>query len=218
MAWLIRGSTRHKWHNPLIAPNLYCKSREDIIAAQRPLFAEAHIYKETYGFLPFGIYAHGRAIEDRFWPISGYFINDFEKLPRLIGLAGFYLVPEIWYEIIEKFEPGVHQFKHIPLFRCDGSSVEDRFYAVNICQAHNNVADRERSTAPIKDYPDRKNVFIKTSSTAKVFFCKKAIGNYHMWIPLEISVYNMALSNKLYRALLELGGMETIDAIEIEEV
>ena len=91
MAWLIRGSTRHKWHNPLIAPNLYCKSREDIIAAQRPLFAEAHIYKETYGCLPFGLYAHGRAIEDRFWPISGYFINDFEKLPRLIGLAGFYL-------------------------------------------------------------------------------------------------------------------------------
>lgn len=205
---------------PLLAVDPKCRSREEATEAVRPLMAEAREYQKGHGFLPCGIHAGGHEIPARFWPQQGYFINKFDKLPRILGLANFFLIPEAWRDAIERFEPGVHQFKYVPLFRKDGSPLDEKFYALNVRQAYHDVADRRQSTAPIKDYTKRKNVFLNTSNShnAKVFFRKEALGDYHLWCPREILIYHIAMSNDLYSAIAEIGGMESVRTLEIEEV
>lgn len=220
MAWLMKQSTTRKWHLPLLAVDPRCRSRQEAIDADGPLTAEGREYQQKHGFLPFGIHAGGHEIPERFWPKQGYFINTFEKLPSMLGLAHFYLITEAWRDTIERFEPGVHQFKHVPLFRKDGSRLDEKFYAFNIRQAYHDVADRKRSTAPIKDFGSDKNVFINTSDShnAKVYFRKKALGKYHLWRPREILLYNIAMSKELYSAMAEVGAMNSVRTLEIEEV
>jgi len=175
-------------------------------------------YRRKHGFNPTGIHAGGPEIEDRFWPQTGHFIKKVGELPRILGVCGFYLVPKVWREVIERFEPGVHQFKHVPLFYKDGSPVEEEFHAINIRQVHDSIVDLKMSHSLFKDYGDGIKVFLDTSPKAKVYFKKSMIGNYHIWSPREILIYNIAMSNELYTAISETGGVDTIDTLEIEEV
>jgi L-2-hydroxyglutarate oxidase LhgO len=141
----------------------------------------------------------------------------------LLGLCSFFLIPEAWYEVIEEFETHVHQFKHIPLFLKDGSPLPERFYAMNIRQSLVDVADKERSTAPLEtnmERLDRPYLFLKTADSpkAKVYFLRERVANHHLWVPREILVYYIAMSNELFERISQLGGMDTINTLQIEEI
>ncbi|MEL6540064.1 MAG: DUF1629 domain-containing protein [Pseudomonadota bacterium] len=175
-------------------------------------------YRRKHGFNPTGIHAGGPEIEDRFWPQTGHFIKKVGELPRILGVCGFYLVPKVWREVIERFEPGVHQFKHVPLFYKDGSPVEEEFHAINIRQAYHDIVDLEKSTAPKKNHPTRDYIFLTSFLAGQLYFKKSQMKNFHLWFPREILVYKIAMSNDLYAAIAETGGMNTIDTLEIEEL
>lgn len=209
MAWLINQNTDSLRYLPKIIATPEC-----------PEYATNAAYREQHGFIPNGIHAGGNAIEDRFWPTSGRFKNELKVVPRLLGLCSFYLIPESWHDVIEEFEPGVHQFKHIPLTLKDGSPLEERFYAMNIRQALTDAADRDRSTAPTKVYPDGRFVFLNTANRpqAHVYFRKSELQGFHLWCPREILIYDFAMSDELFDRISQLGGMETVRTLQIEEV
>lgn len=207
MAWLLTINSDDDNFMPKIVPDPECV----------PYKIKAE-YRERYGFNPSGMHAGGYKIEDRFWPVSGRFQSKVEAIPRLMGVCSFFLVPQAWRDIIELFEPGVHPFRNFSLFDCDGISVSERFYSINIRQAHHDVADRERSKVPFKDYADRKNVFSDTSKTAKIYFIASKLGAFHLWCPREVLIYQIAMSNELFAAISESGGMDTVKTLQIQEV
>lgn len=209
MAWLLKQSSTSLRYLPKITATPACPDYQTVTA-----------YREQHGFHPTGIHSAGNFLEDRFWPVSGQFKNDLKLVPRLLGLCGFYLIPDSWRQVIEEFEPGVHQFKHIPLTLKDGSPLEERYYAMNIRQALRDVADRERSTAPYKVYGNGTGAFVKTSNSynAKVYFGYEKVKSVHLWQPLDVITYKIAMSNELYDQISSLGGMKTIQTLEIEEV
>lgn len=209
MAWLLNQDSNSLRNLPKIVPTPACPDYKTLAA-----------YRNEHDFYPSGIHSAGNFVEDRFWPVTGQFRDELKLVPRLLGLCGFYLIPETWREVIEEFEPGVHQFKHIPLFLKGGSPLEERFYAMNIRQALYDVADRERSTAPFKVYGDGVGKFLNTSNSpkAKVYFFADRIRKNSLWCPVDILIYSIAMSNDLFERISDLGGMETIRKLEIEEV
>ena len=221
MTWLISIRSDRPRYQPIIAPIPGCRKFEDMIEAERWRHKAAREFRDTHGFLPLGIYAEGNRIdEDRFWPEEGYFLKDFTMLPPLLGLSAFYLVQESWLEAIEEFEPGVHQFKRVPLFRKDGSPVEERYHAINICQALRDASDRKRSTAPAKDYSDGHFKFLKTSDhpKCKVYFLKDRVSGPQLWQPLDLILYNIATSDHLFDRLSQTSDMKSVTTLWIEEV
>lgn len=209
MAWLLNQNSASLRYLPKIIATPAC-----------PDHKEATAYREKHGFSPNGIHSAGNPVEDRFWPTSGRFKNELQKVPRLLGLCSFFLIPESWYEVIEDFEPGVHNFKCIPLTLKDGSPLEERFYAVNIRQALRDVSDMKKSTAPYKVYGNGVGKFLNASNgrNAKVYFIEDRVRGYHLWCPIDILICPIAMSNELFDRLSQLGGMETVRTLEIEEV
>ncbi|MEC9067299.1 MAG: DUF1629 domain-containing protein [Pseudomonadota bacterium] len=209
MAWLLRTRKDEQRFQPKIIPTPECPSHEVKTA-----------YREKHGYSPSGIFAAGNTIEDRFWPEAGRFQNDVDVIPPILGLCAFYLISDSWRQVIEEFEPGVHQFKHVPLTFKDGSPLEERCYAMNIRQVLYDVADRERSTAPYKVYGNGIGKFLNTSNSynARVYFFRESLEGYHLWIPRDVSIYNIAMSNELFDRISQLSDMKTIDTLEIEEV
>jgi hypothetical protein len=212
MAWLITQNSESMRYLPQFIPTPECPSW-DVKAA----------YRDEHGFIPNGINSAGNFVEDRFWPESGRFRDEIDIVPRLMGMCGFFMIPESWYEIIEDYEPGIHQFKHIPLTLRDGSPLEERFYAMNIRQSLIDVADRDRSTAPLDTNMSRLSrpyLFMNTADrpNTKVYFFQERVAKFHLWVPMEILIYHIAMSNELFDRISQLGGMDTIDALQIEEV
>lgn len=209
MAWLIKNNSSSMRYLPQFIPTPECPSWDEIAA-----------YRDVHGFIPDGIHSAGNFVEDRFWPDSGQFRDKVKLIPRLMGMCSFYMIPESWLQVIEEFEPGIHQFKHIPLTLKDGSPLEERFYAMNIRQSLANVSDMERSTAIVKAYQNGIWSFINATDHDKyrVYFLKDKTAGFHLWQPSDVLGYYIAMSDELFSRISDLGGMETISMLRIEEV
>lgn len=220
MTWLIGIRSDTDKYQPSLAPKPGCRTYEEIIELNRPLHKAAREYRQAHGFLPLGVYADGNMIEDRFWPREGYFIKDVKVLPPLLGLSSFYLVKESWRDALEGFEPGLHQFKPIPLFYKDGSPVEERYHALNILTALRDVSDRERSTASFKVYEDGRWYFVKTSENPyqTIYFKRRLVDGFHLWCPLDTIIFNIAVSSSLFDQLSTSADMKMVKKLWVEDV
>jgi hypothetical protein len=209
MAWLITQNSTSMRYLPQFIPTPEC-----------PSWALKAAYRDEHGFIPNGIHSAGNFVEARFWPDSGQFRDKTALVPRLMGMCSFFMIPESWLEIIEEFEPGVHQFKHIPLTLKDGSPLEERFYAMNIRKVLANVSDMERSKAIVKEYGNGVWSFVNATDHAKyrVYFLKDKVAGFHLWRPSDVLGYSIAMSEELFARISLLGGMKTIRTFRIEEV
>lgn len=208
MARLITQNSASMRYLPQFIPTPECPSWE-LMAA----------YRDEHGFIPNGIHSAGNFVEDRFWPISGRFRDKITLVPRIMGMCGFYMIPESWLEIIEEFEPGIHQFKHILLTLKDSSPFNEKFYAMNIRTSLHDISDMTRSTATVKVYPDRW-CFLDAMDhdRYRVYFIKDNISGFHLWYPSDVLSYTIAMSDELFERISRLGGMNTISTLYIEEV
>lgn len=209
MAWLVKFNSR----SPACIPEII--STPDCVG-----YADKAAFRDEHGFIPSGMQAQGNSIEERFWPVAGRFAVPVSVCPRLLGLCSFFLVPQSWKEVIEEFEPEVHQFKPVALSQKNGSPLDEPFFAMNIRQALRDVCDKERSTAPYTYDAKGLGAFQNTTDTprGKVVFKAKAIRGQHLWNPLDLLIYEIAMSDELFARLASLGGMETVRTLRIEEV
>jgi len=209
MTWLVTQNSESMRFLPQFIPTPECSSWD-----------EAAAYRDEHGFIPDGIHSAGNFVEDRFWPESGRFRDKIDIVPRLMGMCSFYMIPETWLEIIEEFEPGVHQFKHIPLQLIDGSPLQERFYAMNIRRSLANISDMEKSTAIVKEYTKKHWRFVNATDRDeyRVYFVREKVTGFHLWQPSDVLGYHIAMSDELFARIAQLGGMETVRTLRIEEV
>lgn len=209
MAWLINQNSVSMRYLPKITATPACPDR----AALRAFQAE-------HGFLPTGVESQGNPIDEPFWPQSGQFAVQLKCRPRLLGLCSFFLVPQSWRDIIEDLEPNIHQFKHVPLSLRNGDAFDEAFFALNIRRALRNVCDMTLSTGRTRDFGDGHERFLKATSHPehRVVMNRDAIAGKHLWLPLDLITYPIAMSDELFSRVAALGGVETIEALEVSEV
>jgi len=113
-------------------------------------------------------------------------------------IAGLDFVSAQARAVIEKFEPGLHQFEPVEYVRSDGAHVENRF-VMFICQRLDSV-DRAHTNMilynslnwitvehAMRRYPDIVPPGADANSTPKKVFSLGQIGDAHMWRDIHIA-------------------------------
>lgn len=100
-------------------------------------------------------------------------------------------------EVVERFEPGVHQFLPIELVWPDGSHAAQRFWFVPCARL--DTVDRAKTTFEFR------NVWFLDGSKKELVFSRSQIDGHHIWIDKFIVMPNPAISEALKAALDEAG-------------
>ncbi len=102
-------------------------------------------------------------------------------------------------ELIEQYEPGVHQFFAVTFYDIDGDFLEDRWF-LNVCNRLDTI-DRERVQgflllrgrfwAPIQDWlrdrPAEIPLGYDTAQPSRLVFNRAQIGGAHLWVDRHLS-------------------------------
>ena len=178
-------------------------------------------FRNKCGFMPNGINAEGNAVPNEFWPQAARFKHKVKFVPPLLGVNSFYLFPEPWVELFERFEPGLHDFRRIPITFKDGSPLKLPYYAANIRCGLRDVADWEKSVAPRKCYgSDKIPTFVATSESElhRIYFKREAVAGHHLWQPNDTINFRIAMSDELFEAFGEVQDVKLLNTLYVEEV
>ena len=119
------------------------------------------------------------------------------KLPDAIYGRGMLLVSERIKSIIERIEPGTHQFFPIDVFYKSNKGLAAKMYFLNICTRLDSV-DHDLTTAKMG------NTMWRPDLSGELVFNLDQIGNHHLWH--DKHVYNgRMISDELYNALIQQG-------------
>jgi hypothetical protein len=129
-------------------------------------------------FEPGRLYA-GRKVKPDHVPTKAVWGNKKVKPYDVFVLQGLILVSDTVKDIVEHFEPGIHQFYPIEMVYKDGSHAR-QMYFFNIC-ARLDTMDRKRATAELI------NNVLWDPATGRFIFSNTLIGNRHAWIDKHVS-------------------------------
>ena len=119
------------------------------------------------------------------------------KLPDAIYGRGMLLVSERIKSIIERIEPGTHQFFPIDVFYKSNKALAAKMYFLNICTRLDSV-DQELTTAKM-DYS-----MWRPDKGGELVFNLDQIGNHHLWHDKHVHNGRM-ISDELHDAMIEQG-------------
>ena len=135
----------------------------------------------------------GRAVKPEFVPTKVQWGGPKRaRVPETLQGRGMMLVNARFKDIIERFEPGLHQFLPLTLLWKDGTVAQDMYF-FNICSRLDTV-DRKVSTA-------QKPGTIWLHETGTIVFSPAQMGTHHIWIDKHI-YYGWFVSDQLHDALV----------------
>lgn len=133
-----------------------------------------------------------------------------------------YDVSERAKQLIEQFEPGVHQFLPVEFFDIDGNFMESRWFF--ICCNRLDTVDRDQTRGLLlKTYPSGKKSWIHvddlrrrneidlippgydSSQPAKLVFNRKQIGGAHLWVDSLLRLPSVYVSDEFIAACVAAG-------------
>lgn len=100
-------------------------------------------------------------------------------------------------DIIEKFEPGLHQFFPVDVYFEVNNELECKMFYLNICTRLDSV-DRELTTCPMG------SVMWRPDQGGELVFNLDQIGTHHLWHDIHI-MHGWMMSDALHDALVEKG-------------
>ncbi|WP_422375639.1 imm11 family protein [Roseibium sp.] len=128
-------------------------------------------------FEPGRMYA-GRPVRPDFIPTRMVWKNKDIPPYDFFMSNGLILVSDAFKEIVERHEPGVHQFFPIDVMSEDGQKI-GRVYFFNFCNRLDSV-DPNNSTA-------KKGKLLWKPRTGKMVYSKNVIGERHAWVDKYVS-------------------------------
>uniref|UniRef100_UPI00123DAC02 imm11 family protein n=1 Tax=Roseibium sediminis TaxID=1775174 RepID=UPI00123DAC02 len=138
----------------------------------------------------------GRAVKPDHVPTRAEWGSKRYPVPDAVLSYAMYFVSEAFKDIIERHEPGVHQFFPVEVVYKDGSFAR-QMYFFNICHRLDTM-DRERATAEFK-----KGLAFDPSTGEFVFSLEK-IGNAHAWVDKHV-IYGRYLSSTVVDEMKQQG-------------
>ncbi len=161
----------------------------------------------------------GRHYEGRPINVAGLPTNLKREPARLDKLKDVYSAPkdmfyvsENFKEIVEKFEPGIHQFFPYTLTLKGNTRVP--FYLFNICQRISAMA--EDHTVPPLDMTKRRRYRRINDGSDILVFSKSAIGNRKLWAEMHLGHY--WVGDDLFAALREARLSGVLNGSHVAEV
>ncbi len=113
---------------------------------------------------------------------------------------GVHLVPEAFKEVLERLEPGVHDFYPVELFWKDGSSAGKRYWFY--------PQHRIDSIDPEKTTYRKKTLWIGAGdATGRLVFSRRAIGDRHAWIEKFLAAGGIVWISERLKQELEAAGI-----------
>lgn len=127
----------------------------------------------------------------------GYRVVGTEVPKKLLWDGGSKAVPELilknciavssrFRDLVERFEPGVHQFFPVAIYKeRDGAPVADYFW-INVCNRIDSVHDNATTYQKKLDYEGRPFWSRVGRNDAKLVFSREKIGPMHLWVDPNI--------------------------------
>ncbi len=147
----------------------------------------------------------GRAVKPDHVPTRIVRKGSKQTLPDVDWAVGMYFVNDRFKDVIERFEPGVHQFFPTDFLSKDGT-LQAHMYFFNVCNRLDSV-DRDLTTAELELgrtwRPDKGGYLV---------FNLRQIGKHHIWHDKHV-LKGLYVSDALHDALIEAGitGLEFIE-------
>lgn len=139
---------------------------------------------------------YGRPFEAEYVPTRIELSGHKRQIPDVYDPYGLQVNAK-FKEVIERFEPGIHQFFPIEFVWKDGSHAADRFWFVP-CARLDSV-DRAKTTFEFR------NVWFLDGSKKELVFNRSQIGGHHVWIDKFIVMPSPVISEALKAAFDEAG-------------
>jgi hypothetical protein len=117
------------------------------------------------------------------------------KLPDALYGSGVVFASDRLKELIERFEPGVHQFFPIDIIYKSNKELAAKMFFLNICARLDSV-DRELTTCP---FPDE--IMWRPDKGGTLVFNMDQIGNHHLWHDKHI-MHGWMISDQLHDAFV----------------
>lgn len=155
-------------------------------------------------------YYQGRRIDGELLPSSFKLSGPKRDLVEVQKHFGAFWVPQNFKEIVEKLEPGVHQFFPIELVWSDGGHAAHRYW-FNICNRLDSV-DRERTTVEF-----RNTWYLKGDKSKMLVFNRSQIGSCHVWIDKFIAG-NKPFVSEAFKKEMEMAGVTGLHFRRLPEV
>lgn len=134
----------------------------------------------------------GRPIEATHLPTKIELSGPKRQIPDLYDAYALFISAKV-KDVIESFEPDVHQFFPIEFVWEDGSHAADRFWFVP-CNRLDTV-DRAKTTFEFR------NLWFLDGSKKELVFNRSQIGSHHVWIDKFIVMPTPAIGEALKAAL-----------------
>ncbi len=123
---------------------------------------------------------------------------------------GVNLVPKAFKDVLERLEPGVHDFYPVDLFWKDGSPAGSRYWFYP--QHRIDTVDREMTTYKLSPLWDSEG-----DESRNLVFNRRAIGNCHAWIDKFIADSGVVWISERFKQELEASDVTGLGFIPYDE-
>lgn len=196
MAWLVQTK-------PLAR---YVPHVETTPSGQELFRAKSAYYERHPGFFKFATEFgnQGVLLPDELLPQAAHVTSAHKTLPDIINLAGLG-VSERLKNSIEALEPGVHQFKEVPVRMKNASPAIERYFAAVLGHLSTDQVVLEQSTiAPSSGTGLAKIAVPAPGDDGKVVIDRSRTHGWHIWYSKDI-YWMMTISDELKRRWNSLG-------------
>jgi len=134
------------------------------------------------------------------------------KLTDIQRTRSRFLVRDNFRQVVERLEPGLHQFQPVELVWEDGSHAAD-FFWFNPC-ARVDGMDRDHTTFELSE----KSGLWKRTNNGRFVASLAKVAGHHVWIDPRISAFSYPFVSEAFRSAMADAGVTGIGYHEIEVV
>lgn len=169
------------------------------------------------------MYAYGRwtrfglDIPDQYWPISARMKTGRESIPSLIMICMFWGVSQSFRDCVELFEPNIHEFRKVDIFRKDGTGYGQNFYAVNIKTIVNDAVIWDQTTSLSMEVNGKRRLQAVLGMQAyRVTMHQSKVDGKHFFVSHDVARGGIVVSDELFEQLSSKKLLTGIQSLRID--
>ncbi len=116
-------------------------------------------------------------------------------------MPGLNAVGERFKTLVESFEPGVHQFFPLELFRKDGTPVDEPYYIFNCTVSFDSILLKHSEAKWVNLDKPEEYPRLEIVSMQKQVLSKQAIEGHHIWSHLRQRMRGLFVSDAFHKQL-----------------
>ena len=141
---------------------------------------------------------------------QGYFVDPSTAPRKILWKSKKYPLPDVisnqqvivandrFRELVETFEPAVHQFIPVDVYTLQSSEPAARYSWFVVGQRLESVHRDQTTYTWMLDYTGQRGFWTNDRPDARLVFSRLKIGNHHIWMDPELLVFNCGLCSNAF--------------------